>query len=587
MKHIMLSSILILTAASAPAPAAVDPAVLEAEAGRIAVMQRVKQTVLAIFDTRGQGGGSGVVISPDGYALTNFHVVKPCGNAMKCGMADGKAYDAVIVGLDPTGDVAMIKLFGRDDFPHAELGDSDRLRVGDWCFAMGNPFLLAADFQPTVTYGIVSGTHRYQFPAGTLLEYTDCIQTDASINPGNSGGPLFDAEGRLVGINGRASFEKRGRVNVGAAYAISINQIKNFMGHLHSGRIVDHATLGAQVASDQQGRVLVDDILEDSDAYRRGLRFGDEIISFGGRPISTVNGLKNVLGIYPKGWRVPLSFRREGRRYDVLVRLQGLHGIEELIEKTAGRPRKMPMPIPKPEEEPGKDEDPKPTPPEHPPIPHAHRPVPMPEIVKQHFEQKRGFANHYFNKLQLDRVWQAWVARGDFAAQGGIWVLRGTLEGGGEFRLRLSDADGRLELPGTEIRWTAGDDLSAPLVPPQSGGLMAAWYLWRRLATGGPGPFGDVSYLGTVPLADRDAPVDALTGLHGGVRCRFLFDPTEGDLLAVEMFSEDDADPCEIYFSDYREIEGRWLPGRMEVRVGDEPYATFHIEEFTLEAITE
>ena len=69
---------------------------------------------------------------------------------------------------------------------------------------MGNPFLLATDFQPTVTYGIVSGVHRYQFPAGTLLEYTDCLQTDASINPGNSGGPLFDAQGRLIGINGRA-----------------------------------------------------------------------------------------------------------------------------------------------------------------------------------------------------------------------------------------------------------------------------------------------------------------------------------------------------------------------------------------------
>ena len=84
-------------------------------------------------------------------------------------------------------------------------------------------------------------------PAGTLLEYTDCLQTDASINPGNSGGPLFDAEGRLIGINGRGSFEKRGRVNVGVGYAISINQIKNFLGYLHSGRIVDHATLGARV----------------------------------------------------------------------------------------------------------------------------------------------------------------------------------------------------------------------------------------------------------------------------------------------------------------------------------------------------
>ena len=137
-----------------------------------------------------------------------------------------------------------MKLFGRDDFPAAELADSDQVQVGDWCFAIGNPFLLATDFHPTVSYGVISGVHRYQYPAGTLLEYTDCLQADAAINPGNSGGPLFDAQGRLIGINGRGSFEKRGRVNVGVGYAISINQIKNFLGHLKSGRIVDHATLG-------------------------------------------------------------------------------------------------------------------------------------------------------------------------------------------------------------------------------------------------------------------------------------------------------------------------------------------------------
>ncbi|GIS58719.1 MAG: hypothetical protein CM1200mP2_09440 [Planctomycetaceae bacterium] len=109
----------------------------------------------------------------------------------------------MIVGIDPTGDVALVKLLGRDDFPHAQLGDSDKLKVGDWTFAMGNPFLLATDFQPTVTYGIVSGLHRYQYPGpGTILEYTDCIQVDTSINPGNSGGPLFSAGGQLVGING-------------------------------------------------------------------------------------------------------------------------------------------------------------------------------------------------------------------------------------------------------------------------------------------------------------------------------------------------------------------------------------------------
>ena len=122
-----------------PAAAAVDPALLEIESQRIAVIDKAKDSVLAVFVSTGQGGGSGVVITPDGYALTNFHVAHECGSAMKCGMADGRLYDAVLVGIDPTGDVALIKLVGRDDFPHAELGDSDQARVGDWVFAMGKP----------------------------------------------------------------------------------------------------------------------------------------------------------------------------------------------------------------------------------------------------------------------------------------------------------------------------------------------------------------------------------------------------------------------------------------------------------------
>src|SRR5262249_58511953 len=103
---------------------------------------------------------------------------------------------------------------------------------------MGNPFLLATDFTPTVTFGLVSGVHRYQYPeGGVLLEYTDCIQFDTSINPGNSGGPLFNLAGELIGINGRGSlpFDKPGPVHSGVGYAISINQIKNFMGHLRAG----------------------------------------------------------------------------------------------------------------------------------------------------------------------------------------------------------------------------------------------------------------------------------------------------------------------------------------------------------------
>src|SRR5688572_6360059 len=221
---------------------------LQQQADRVAVVAKVKPTVVAVFARGGQGGGTGVLISEDGYALTNFHVVQPTGPTMLCGLPDGVLYDAVQVGLDKVGDVALIKLLPKkpgQKFPFAVLGDSDKVTEGDWSLAMGNPFLLATDFTPTITFGLISGVHRYQYPAGVLLEYTDCIQIDTSINPGNSGGPLFNLDGELIGINGRGSFDKRGRVNSGVGYAISINQIKNFLGHMKAGLDTDHASLGA------------------------------------------------------------------------------------------------------------------------------------------------------------------------------------------------------------------------------------------------------------------------------------------------------------------------------------------------------
>src|SRR6516165_7180697 len=328
----------------------VDQAVKAAEAKRIAAIEKARPSVVAIFGPGGQGGGSGVLIDKDGYALTNFHVVEGAGNVMQCGLPDGVLYDATLVGLDKVGDVALIKLLPQKAgqvFPYATMGDSDKVKAGDWSMAMGNPFLLATDFTPTVTFGLVSGVHRYQYPAGTLLEYTDCIQVDTSINPGNSGGPLFNMDGELIGINGRGSFEKRGRVNSGAGYAISINQIKNFMGHLRAGLDTDHATLGALVESESEdeggNKMTVKSIIEDSDARRRGLDTGDELVSFAGRHISTVNQYKNVLGLYPKGWRVPMEYRHENEKHEVLVRLMKLQR-EQQPEEGGAKPRPRPAP---------------------------------------------------------------------------------------------------------------------------------------------------------------------------------------------------------------------------------------------------
>src|SRR5262245_44638457 len=331
-----------------------DKAVRSDETGRVGVINKVRPAVVAIYARGGQGGGSGVLIDKDGYALTNFHVVQGAGPVMQCGLPDGILYDAVLVGLDKVGDVALVKLLPKDEknpkpFPFAPLGDSDLVKEGDWSLAMGNPFLLATDFTPTVTFGLVSGVHRYQYPeGGALLEYTDCIQIDTSINPGNSGGPLFNMKGELIGINGRGSFDKRARINSGVGYAISINQIKNFMGHLHAGLDADHASLGAFVASDNEniGRMRITRILEECDAARRGLDLGDDLIAFAVRPMGTVNEFKNVLGIFPKDWRMPLEFRRKTDRKEVLVRLEGVM-VKQEEEEDPNKP-KQPGPNPRP-----------------------------------------------------------------------------------------------------------------------------------------------------------------------------------------------------------------------------------------------
>ena len=565
----------------------IDAAVLAAEAERVAVMAEARTKTVAIFPPEGNGGGSGVLITPDGYALSNFHVVKGAEKHMKCGLSDGKSYDAVVVGIDPVGDVALIKLFGRDDFPSAEMGDSDEVRVGDWVFASGNPFLLAHDFKPTVTYGIVSGIHRYQYPAGTLLEYADCIQTDASINPGNSGGPLFNAQGKLIGINGRGSFEKRGRVNVGVGYAISINQIKHFLGCLRSGRIVDHATLGARVASDQDGRVIVADVLDDSDAYRRGLRIGDEIVAFGGRQVRTANAFKNVLGIFPQGYRVPVSYRTKGVTHHTYVRLPGVHDLEELLQKTQGKmePEKgLPPGPPKPREEPGAPGDKKPEP-EKPkfklPFGSGHadaEKAEIPKLVKDAFAERRGYANYHFNGVERNRVCLALAARSQLQGNGAPWTieadqLAGTSTGPtSAATLTIDDAQVEYRLPTGAAVLPLGGSFVGAAEPQGSGGMLAALSLWRRLVTVGPDKFGDLQYEGTFTLPERPEQFDVLIGRYGGVTCRFFIHPQQGDLASLEVAVDDAVDPCELFFSDYHENGGRWLPRKIEVRHGDAIY---------------
>jgi serine protease Do len=571
-------------AVSARAEVSPDPAVQQAESARAAAIARASAATVAIFDAKGEGGGSGVIISPDGFALTNFHVVSPCGAAMKCGLNDGKTYDAVVVGIDPVGDVALIQLLGRDDFPVAKIGDSDLVEVGDWVFAAGNPFLLADDFTPSISYGLLSGVHRYQFPAGTLLEYTDCLQTDAAINPGNSGGPLFDAEGRLIGINGRASFEKRGRVNVGVGYSISINQAMRFVSHLKSGRIVDHASLGAIVSTENDGRVVVDDILETSDVFRRGLRYGDAIVRFAGREIGTANALKNVLGVYPRGWRVPLEYRREGQTFKTDVRLPGLHDEAELIELVQSEhadPSEPGTPD-KPEGE-GKT-PPSGGEPEMDPLgPMADllkaKPK-LPELVAKRYVMRRGYANYWYNEQAQKRLWNRYLESSDVEGIGYRWRLRGTVETGDSFALEMYPEKGEVLLPHGNFGALFQGDIAMQLSPPRSGGFLLAIHAWQRLIDKGLQRFGEISYLGQLPHGSNDAVEDCLLTYYEGMEVRFYFSSATGDLTGIELFSADDADPCEIQFMQFAEVDGRRLPHRWWIRSGDELFAELVIDKW-------
>jgi serine protease Do len=578
-------ALLLSTAAAVRGAGAPDPEVLAAEKTRADAIAKASAATVAVFDASGNGGGSAVVISPDGFALTNFHVTAPCGAAMKCGLPDGKLYDAVIVGIDPVGDVALIQLLGREDFPVAEIGDSDAVRVGDWAFAAGNPFLLADDFTPTITYGLVSGVRRYQYPAGTLLEYTDCIQTDAAINPGNSGGPLFDAKGRLIGINGRGSFEKRGRVNVGVGYAISINQIMRFLDQLKSGRIVDHATLGATVMTEADGQVVVDDILETSDAFRRGLQYWDSIVRFADREITTANALKNVLGIYPSGWRVPLVFRREGQSRSALVRLMGVHDEAELIvlvqqeESDPSEPDPRQPPKPEDEKKPKGEDKPK-LPIPIPGLDALKEKVKVPKAIAKRYSERRGYANYWYNEQAQERLWRRYVERCAVEGAGYEWQLTGALETGGAFGVKTTAERAEIQLPTGNSGAVFTEDLSGQLSPPRSGGLLLTVHAWQRLLDKGLRRYGEVYYLGKLPHGPDNRVEDCLVGIFEGMETRFFFAADTGDLTGIELFSADDADPCELTFSDFAEFSGRRLPRRWHVRHGDAVFAELVIESW-------
>jgi serine protease Do len=548
-----------------PAPPAIDDRVVAAQQQRVDAMKKASAPTVAVYGTDGQGGGSGVCISSDGYVLTNFHVSSPFGHRMRCGLNDGKMYESIVAGIDPTGDLAVLKMEGRDDFPAADIGNSDEVKIGQWCFAVGNPFVLATNLQPTVTYGLISGVRRYQYPSGTILEYSDCIQTDAAINPGNSGGPLFNMQGQLIGINGRCSFEKRGRVNVGVGYAISIKQAMNFLWQLKSGRVVDHATLGFTVSTDNNGKVTVSNILETSDAFRRGLRYGDEILKIGDREVSTTNQLKNILGIYPDHWRVPMRFRNEDGVVDTFIRLQSLHLPSELEEIVKGEapegqpPKRKPAPNEKegqlPDEKPEslkKDDKEKPK-----------------DVLASMYEERRGFSNYYFNRLQLDRILAMQAKQGKWDETQETWKITGEVP-----RENLAV---EMLLSDSSVLFRLGDKTES--IHPRQGwpqwikqrssmGVAMGMRVWQEWVRRGPRLMGEAIYLGRNPLVGKKELYDVTRVTVSDFEVLVYTSPEHGLIEVIEVFSDGQTDPVELSFEKYETKNGRATPKQLRLAYG-------------------
>ncbi|GFE62687.1 DegQ family serine endoprotease [Geobacter sp. AOG2] len=270
---------------------------------------------------REQALGTGFIISAEGYILTNNHVVKGADEVM-VKLSDGREVKGEIKGSDEKLDLALVKISEKEKLPVAELGDSDRLEVGEWVMAIGNPFGLAQ----TVTAGIVSAKGRV-IGSGP---YDDYIQTDASINPGNSGGPLFNAEGQVIGIN--TAIISGGQ---GIGFAIPINMAKDVVAQLRDKGKVTRGYLGvrfqpltADLAKsfglDSDKGALVANVEKDGPAEKAGLKAGDIILEYDGKPINEGNELPRYVAVTPIDKKVKLVIFRDGKKQEVTVAIARL-----------------------------------------------------------------------------------------------------------------------------------------------------------------------------------------------------------------------------------------------------------------------
>ncbi|MBN1636701.1 MAG: DegQ family serine endoprotease [Deltaproteobacteria bacterium] len=279
------------------------------------------------------GQGSGFIISPDGYILTNNHVV---GEADKVTvkLLDGREFTAETVGVDPPTDVAVIKIDAKN-LPVLPLGDSDKLEVGEWVLAVGNPFGLSH----TLTAGIVSAKGRSSIG---ITDYEDYIQTDAAINPGNSGGPLINLEGQAVGIN-TAIFSRSGGY-MGIGFAIPVKLAQTIYSQLVDHGSVTRGYLGIMIQNltpelaksfgiDDTKGVIISQVMPDTPAEKAGLKQGDVIVKFEGESVDMVGPFRNKVALIAPGTSVDITVIRDGKEMAFRVKIEKMSSEEVQTSK--------------------------------------------------------------------------------------------------------------------------------------------------------------------------------------------------------------------------------------------------------------
>ena len=272
--------------------------------------------------------GSGVVLSEDGYIITNYHVVEG-GEAYRVSV-DGQTYDAELVGTDSSSDLAVLKCEGASGLTPIELGDSDAIEIGDWVMTIGSPFGL----EQSVATGIVSATNRSQImdsnEDGSTTVYANLIQTDAAINPGNSGGALVDDQGRLIGINTLITSYSGNYSGVG--FAIPVNYAVGIAQQIIDGETPTHAQLGIRMVNvtsqnaemyglSTDSGVYVSSVESGSGAEAAGIEAGDIITSFGGEAIESASDLQIAVRSHNPGDTVDVTVNRDGQTMDLQVTL--------------------------------------------------------------------------------------------------------------------------------------------------------------------------------------------------------------------------------------------------------------------------